>query len=129
MATERTRSAHPETMDLLSTASEIQASTLEYIFLANRLTTAFAACWVGGSLETCRTLAEANVRATGAVTKRDDPRDDERLPIEDYDRLGVEEISRRLGPLDAAEVGRLRRYERRHEKRAALMERFDRSLV
>lgn len=116
MAVERTRGRHPETVDLLSTASEAHRSMLECVFLTNLLTAAIAVSCMWGSFGVYGKLAGAAPR-------------DERLPVEGYDRLSVEEISRGPGPLDAAEVGRLKRYEGRHENRAALMERFDRSLV
>lgn len=50
------------------------------------------------------------------------------LPIEDYDRLSVEEVSRRLEELDAKEKEELKTYERAHKNRPALIERFERSL-
>lgn len=50
------------------------------------------------------------------------------LPIEDYDRLSVEEVSRRLEELDAREKEELKTYERTHKNRPALIERFERSL-
>ncbi len=51
------------------------------------------------------------------------------LPIEGYDRLGVEEVDRQLVGLNAREVVQLRSYERRHKNRLAMLERLDRSLV
>jgi hypothetical protein len=51
------------------------------------------------------------------------------LPIEDYDRLSVREISGELGELSADEVEELKEYETENQNRHAVMERFDRSLV
>ncbi len=51
------------------------------------------------------------------------------LPIEDYDQLNVEEIARNLDELNAAEVERIRMYERHHKNRIKVMEHLDRSLI
>jgi hypothetical protein len=51
------------------------------------------------------------------------------LPVEDYDRLSVVEISGELGELSASEVEELKEYETENQNRHAVMERFDRSLV
>lgn len=51
------------------------------------------------------------------------------LPIEDYDRLSVGEISGELGELSAGEVQELKEYETKNQNRYAVVERFDRSLV
>ncbi len=51
------------------------------------------------------------------------------LPIEDYDRLSVGEISGELGELSADEVEELKEYETKNQNRHAVVERFDRSLV
>jgi hypothetical protein len=61
----------------------------------------------------------------GAGTEDGDPD----LPIEDYDRLSVGEISGELGELSAGEVEELKEYETENQNRHAMMERFDRSLV
>jgi hypothetical protein len=61
----------------------------------------------------------------GAGTEDGDPD----LPIEDYDRLSVGEISGELGELSAGEVEELKEYETENQNRHAVMERFDRSLV
>jgi hypothetical protein len=57
------------------------------------------------------------------------PRAGRELPIEDYDRLGVEEIGHRLGNLGVREVERLRAHERLHKNRPTMLERLDRVLV
>jgi len=61
----------------------------------------------------------------GAGTEDGDPD----LPIEDYDRLSVGEISGELGELSVGEVEELKEYETENQNRHAVMERFDRSLV
>lgn len=50
------------------------------------------------------------------------------LPIEDYDRLSVEEVGQRLAELDASELEDLMDYERRHKNRTSMLERFERAL-
>jgi hypothetical protein len=50
-------------------------------------------------------------------------------PIENYDRLTTEEVAGRLDELSAGEVEELKAYEKQNKSRAALIERFDRSLV
>ncbi len=51
------------------------------------------------------------------------------LPIENYDKLTVGEVSDKIGGLSGREVRALRSYERRHKNRGELLERLDRSLV
>lgn len=53
----------------------------------------------------------------------------EGLPVDDYDRLSVEELGRRLEGLCVRDVERLKAHERRTRKRRHVMERLDRSLV
>ncbi len=50
------------------------------------------------------------------------------LPIEDYDSLGVKEISERLQELSDEEVEQLRRYEMANKNRSTLLARFDKRL-
>lgn len=50
------------------------------------------------------------------------------LPISNYDRLNVEEISKKIDGLSAAEVRELRTYEKTHKNRETLIEQFDRKL-
>ncbi|QIN83951.1 hypothetical protein GBA63_15825 [Rubrobacter tropicus] len=54
---------------------------------------------------------------------------DSGLPVEDFDRLGVEELGRKLEGLCARDVERLKDHERRTGNRRAVMERLDRALV
>jgi hypothetical protein len=51
------------------------------------------------------------------------------LPIEDYDQLSVEEVSRRLEGLSSGKIETLKDYEQQHKKRQTLLERLDRVLV
>jgi hypothetical protein len=51
------------------------------------------------------------------------------LPVDDYNRLSVEDISRRLEKLGSGEITKLKAYEERHKNRSSLLERFDRALV
>jgi hypothetical protein len=51
------------------------------------------------------------------------------LPIESYDRLSIEKVSRRLKELDADEIEELKAYEKSNKNRVTLIEKFDRSLV
>ena len=50
------------------------------------------------------------------------------MPIEDYDSLGVKEISERLQELSDEEVEQLRRYETANKNRSTLLKRFDKRL-
>jgi hypothetical protein len=52
---------------------------------------------------------------------------DRGLPIDDYDRLTVDEVRRRLRTLGPAEIRRVRSYERRHKNRSTLLEALDRA--
>jgi hypothetical protein len=49
--------------------------------------------------------------------------------VEDFDRLGVEELGGKLEGLCARDVERLKDHERRTRNRRAVMERLDRALV
>ncbi len=51
------------------------------------------------------------------------------LPIEDYDRQTVAEISRRLTGLSSGEIERLKDYEQRNKNRRTLLERLDGALI
>ncbi len=51
------------------------------------------------------------------------------LPIEDYDRLSVEEISGEEGELSAGEVEELKEYETKNQNPYAVVKRFNRSLI
>ena len=54
---------------------------------------------------------------------------DSGLPVDDFDRIGVEELDRELEGLCARDVERLKAHERRAGNRRAVMERLDRALV
>jgi hypothetical protein len=56
-------------------------------------------------------------------------REENSLPIEDYDQLSVEEVSRRMEGLSSGEIETLKDYEEQHKKRQTLLERLDRVLV
>ena len=51
------------------------------------------------------------------------------LPIDNYDKLTLEDVSEKLGDLSGQEVRAVRSYERRHKNRGELLERLDRALV
>ncbi len=53
---------------------------------------------------------------------------DRDLPVEDYDRLTIEEITGELDRLSPAELKRLKAYEQKHKERKTLVEEFDRRL-
>jgi hypothetical protein len=79
-----------------------------------------------GSYKTCLGLPydgtpEGEASSTGGR--------DSGLPVEDFDRLGVEELGRKLEGLCARDVERLKDHERRTGNRRAVMERLDRALV
>ncbi len=50
------------------------------------------------------------------------------LPIPNYDKLNVGEVSKRLDGLSAEELRRVRDYERRHKNRESVIEQLDRKL-
>jgi hypothetical protein len=52
---------------------------------------------------------------------------DRHLPIEDYDRLTVPQVLRRIERLPARDVRRIEAYERRHKNRSTLLEALDRA--
>ena len=51
------------------------------------------------------------------------------LPLEDYDELTVQEMSKKLEDLIEQEVRAIRSYEKRHKNRETLLERLDRALI
>ncbi|MFN3648647.1 MAG: hypothetical protein ACK47B_03615 [Armatimonadota bacterium] len=51
---------------------------------------------------------------------------DRHLPIDDYDRLTVEQVTRKLDDLSEKEIDRIRRYEQQHQNRKTLLEQLDR---
>jgi hypothetical protein len=51
-----------------------------------------------------------------------------RFPIVGYDELNVKEIGDRLDGMTAAEIRRVREYEKRNKNRETLIEQFDRKL-
>jgi hypothetical protein len=53
---------------------------------------------------------------------------DDGLPLRDYDELNVEEITKKITGLSAAEIRELRAYEKLHKNRETLIEQFDRKL-
>ncbi len=81
-----------------------------------------------GSFRAYTGLLHASVSSpsNGAAGAEDEDPD---LPIEDYDRLSVGEISGELGELSAGEVEELKEYEAKNQNRHVVVERFDRSLV
>lgn len=64
---------------------------------------------------------------------REEPRtvgvEDRDLPLDNYDDMTPEDVSKKIRDLGALEVRAVRSYERRHKNRGELLERLDRSLV
>jgi uncharacterized protein YktB (UPF0637 family) len=58
----------------------------------------------------------------------EDQVEDATFPIAGYDELNVREISQRLEGLSAAEIRKVREYEKRNKSRETLIEQFDRKL-
>jgi hypothetical protein len=50
---------------------------------------------------------------------------DRNLPIDNYDRLTVEQVRRRLDDLSDGEKKKIKRYEKEHKNRKTLLEAFD----
>ena len=65
----------------------------------------------------------------GTFRPKEGREDGRRVPIENYDRLSIEEISRRLENLRSDEITELKAYEEQHKNRASLLERFNRALA
>jgi hypothetical protein len=58
----------------------------------------------------------------------EDQVEDATFPIAGYDELNVREIGQRLEGLSAAEIRKVREYEKRNKNRETLIEQFDRKL-
>ncbi len=58
----------------------------------------------------------------------EDQAEDATFPIAGYDELNVREIGQRLEGLSAAEIRKVREYEKRNKNRETLIEQFDRKL-
>jgi len=50
------------------------------------------------------------------------------LPLANYDEMNVDEISKKINSLSAAEIRELRTYEKQNKNRETLIEQFDRKL-
>lgn len=111
------------TMDMLGMLTGQPGATRAFLEHSREQQEAFRAL-AEGSFKTCLGLPqdgapEAEASATGSPG----------LPVEDFDRLGVEELDRKLEGLCARDVERLKDHERRAGNRRAVMERLDRALV
>lgn len=104
-------------VDFLDTAfSRYQAETQRAAGNAQegvRVASQTATSAVGAATDATRTTAEA---ATGQP------------PIDGYDEMTVDDITRRLDGLSAEELRRTRAYEQRNKNRATLIEQIDRRL-
>jgi hypothetical protein len=107
-------------MKTLTEQSEKQAETLRVL---TSETTEVLTDLLFSPLPSSRQEVEVLQEAARSKATREDGR---RLPIEDYDSLSVEEISRRLGGLTATELRELKTYETAHKNRSSLMEHYDR---
>lgn len=108
--------------ETLREQSEKQAEALQILMRESTV------AWVDLLFASVLGSGEAAGASEGSA-RREAREDGRRLPVEDYDRLSVEEISRRLEGLTADEVRELKTYERAHKKRASLLEQFDSALV
>lgn len=113
------------TMDMLGMLTGQPGATRAFLEHSREQQEAFWAL-AEGSFKTCLGLPqdgalEGEASSTGAR--------DSGLPVEDFDRLGVEELDRKLEGLCARDVERLKDHERRTSNRRAVMERLDRALV
>jgi hypothetical protein len=110
------------TMDMLGMLTGQPGATRAFLEHSREQQEAFWAL-AEGSFKTCLGLGapEGEASATGGR--------DPGLPVEDFDRLGVEELGRKLEGLCARDVERLKDHERRKGNRRAVMERLDRALV
>jgi uncharacterized protein YktB (UPF0637 family) len=58
----------------------------------------------------------------------EDQVEDATFPIAGYDRMNVKEIDERLQDVSAAEIRKVREYEKRNKNRESLIEQFDRKI-
>lgn len=109
---------------MLGSQAEIGLRMMETVAEQTRKQQEVSRALVEGAVKTFAGLSQAPlVHEAGA------DRNGRSLPIDDYDRLSVGEISSRLGRLTAREVEELKAYEKRHKNRVTLLERLDRALV
>ena len=117
----------------VDTALKSYLAVLDGVTAIQKQNMLLALGWIEDSFIMFEKQAEINLRLLGIMTeqarRQQETTDRDVLPIEDYDRLSVEEICPRLEQLDAREVEDLRAYEQRHKNRGLLLERLDRALV
>lgn len=135
---------------LTEAALESWRTATEHAARQQRHAAAMVLDWAESSMALLRAQAAANCMLIDACTEmirlpfsdgaqewhaNGGTRRDERAtngqgpPLEDYDRLSVEEICARLPDLDYQAVESIRAYEMAHKNRRTLLERLDRSLV
>lgn len=113
------------TMDMLGMLTGQAGATRAFVEHSREQQEAFWAL-AEGSFKACLGLPYDGVpEGETSPTGGRDPK----LPVEDFDRLGVEELGRKLEGLCARDVERLKDHERRTGNRRAVMERLDRALV
>jgi hypothetical protein len=54
---------------------------------------------------------------------------DRNLPLDDYQKMTISEVERKLGSLSATDIRKIRDYETRHKNRKGLLARLDRRLA
>lgn len=113
------------TMDMLGMLTGQAGATRAFVEHSREQQEAFWAL-AEGSFKTCLGLPYDRAPEGETFPARDR---DPGLPMEDFDRLGVEELGRKLEGLCARDVERLKDHERRTRNRRAVMERLDRALV
>ena len=113
------------TMDMLGMLTGQSGATHAFLEHSREQQEAFWAL-AEGSFKTC--LGLPHDRASDGESSPPGGRDSG-LPVDDFDRLGVEELGRKLEGLCARDVERLKDHERRTRNRHAVMERLDRALV
>lgn len=60
--------------------------------------------------------------------KREGKSSDKKLPIENYERLTVSQITGKIGSLSKKDVRKIKKYEEQHRKRKTLMDKLDRAV-
>jgi hypothetical protein len=114
------------TMDMLGMLTGQPGATRAFLEHSREQQEAFWAL-AEGSFKTCFLGLPPGRTAEGEASPAGGR--DTGLPVDGFDRIGVEELDRELRGLCARDVERLKDHERRAGNRRAVMERLDRALV
>ena len=116
-------------VEMFKTQAEINLRVLEAVTEQSRRQQEVSRTLVSESVKTFVDLSYPPLPHAAEPVAEPETDGNGSLPIEDFDRLSVEEIIRRLRGLDAREVEEIKTYEKRHKSREVILERLDRALV